>query len=93
MTDFTKVMVIEDAFRIKARGVVVTGRIDCKKFYVTDAVFVFEGNKLLKKGLPLSMELFMKNVDAVMEGDAVGILLPSNWQDVIPKLRGAVLYR
>ena len=77
-------LTVEDIFRIKNRGVVVTGRVASGVVSVGDTVLA-DGTPLVVKGV----EKFRKVSEAATAGENVGLLFDDAAHDILT--RGAVL--
>ena len=81
-------MPVEDVFSIKGRGTVVTGRIERGKLKVGEDVEIV-GLGETRKTVCTGIEMFHKNLDEGLPGDAVGTLLRGIERDDVE--RGMVL--
>ncbi len=82
------IMPVEDVFSIKGRGTVSTGRIERGKVKVGEEVEIV-GLGETRKTVVTGIEMFHKNLDEGLPGDAVGCLLRGIERDDIE--RGMVL--
>jgi len=81
-------MPVEDVFSIKGRGTVVTGRIERGKVKVGEDVEIV-GLGDTRKTVCTGVEMFHKNLEEGLPGDAVGLLLRGIERDDVE--RGMVL--
>ncbi len=81
-------MPVEDVFSIKGRGTVVTGRIDRGVVKVGEDVEII-GLGETRKTVCTGVEMFHKNLEEGLPGDAVGLLLRGVERDDVE--RGMVL--
>lgn len=70
-------MVIEDAFAIQGRGVVVTGKVSHGTLTKGETVTISGGDKTLTTQVQ-EIEKFREMLDAAQAGDYVGLLLGQN---------------
>jgi len=82
------IMPVEDVFSIKGRGTVSTGRIERGKVKVGEEVEIV-GLGETRKTVVTGIEMFHKNLDEGLPGDAVGCLLRGIERDDVE--RGMVL--
>jgi elongation factor Tu len=68
-------MPVEDVFSIKGRGTVVTGRVDRGQITPGAEVEIVGIRPDIQKTVATSLEMFNKELDKVLAGDNVGILL------------------
>ena len=74
-TDKPFLMAIEDVFRIKGRGTVVTGRIDRGTVKVGETVEIIGLRDDVRDTVCTGVEMFHKMLDEGQAGDNVGCLL------------------
>ncbi|MFO8011325.1 MAG: elongation factor Tu [Dehalococcoidia bacterium] len=82
------IMPVEDVFSIKGRGTVVTGRVERGTVKVGEEIEIV-GLGETRKTVVTGIEMFHKNLDEALPGDAVGCLLRGIERDDVE--RGMVL--
>ena len=68
-------MVVEDAFNISGRGIVITGVIASGTIKVGDEMAIITPDGIVKSVVITGIEQFRKLLDIANEGDTVGVLL------------------
>lgn len=68
-------MPVEDVFSIQGRGTVVTGRVERGTVKVNEEVAILGLGKKETKTVATGLEMFRKQLDEVVAGDNVGILV------------------
>ncbi len=68
------IMPVEDVFSIKGRGTVATGRVERGTVKINEEVEII-GLRETRKAVVTGIEMFHKNLDEAIPGDAVGCLL------------------
>ncbi len=89
-TDLPFLMPIEDVFGIKGRGTVVTGRVERGAIKVGEPVEIIRFGDT-RATVATGLEMFHKQLDETVAGDAVGILLRGVDRDEVE--RGQVLVK
>ena len=89
-TDLPFLMPIEDVFGIKGRGTVVTGRVERGAIKVGEPVEIIRFGDT-RSTVATGLEMFHKQLDETVAGDAVGILLRGVDRDEVE--RGQVLVK
>jgi elongation factor Tu len=68
-------MPVEDVFRIKGRGTVVTGRVERGTIHTGDEIEIIGIAKASRKSVVTGVEMFRKILDQGEAGDNIGLLL------------------
>ena len=89
-TELPFLMPIEDVFGIKGRGTVVTGRVERGSIKVGEPVEIIRFGDT-RATVATGLEMFHKQLDETVAGDAVGILLRGVDRDEVE--RGQVLVK